>query len=438
MSSALQAYRLLDFSRKSDSVADLMSKAPTEAARQGCIDLTGAGNRYEAKAPAGLTPAMAAWYSAYVAGARTKAIAEINNLFHNEKVPEGTPHSTFFELKRDEVRGQALANRISDTREFLNHNRDLIDRFNRARTEFNTLKSRLGREPVKPRPAVYIGALLLLVLLEAFINFESFLKVPYITSPFLATGATMAVAFAIAAAAHFHGTVLKQWSYLFSPQDPGDSAHASRRSDATRRLVMGGVLLLFALAMVAGSRYYYLREYIVQARILGSSPPSMAGGIAFMLFGNVVAYLVAVLVAYSLHDANPNYAEKDKELRRTTRLLDVVKARRRAALENHQKGMENALAGEANHASNSRGANHHLLRSQVDQLIEKDQEVLAALQDYRNELVAAFDGKADEARFLLPEGAHEDLLPGSIDRMLTPRQYAAEPMNLGFAAGDGR
>jgi hypothetical protein len=438
MTSALDAYCALDLTADSAAAKHLLDRLGGESGSNTVIDLTKARRRYDAKTPGGLTPAMAAWYSARIAGPRGKAIAEIHNAFHNEKMPAGSPKSTFLEVQRDEARARSLSERIDQTAQFLDHNRALLDEFSKSRFDFNTLKARYGREPVKPRPIVYILALIGLVMLEAFINFESFMKVPYITSPFLATGATLAVACAIATASHYHGVVMRQWNYLFSPQDPSDKSHASRRNDAIRRLALGGLLLAVALAMVGGSRYYYLREYIMQARILGSSPPSMMGGITFMLFGNVVAYLVAVLVSYALHDPDPNYAEKDRQFRQASRRLEAVKVKRKALQESQRQGLDNALSAETNHAANAKGPNHLVLRSHVDQVVEKDQEVVAILLEYRNALAQSFAdaGDGDEMRFRLPEGAFDEIAPASLDRMLSPRQYASEQIVLGFASGE--
>ena len=438
MSTAVDSYRALDLSRVSDAAKDLMDRLDSESGTNTMIDLTRARSRYNSQSPGGFTPAMLAWYAARIAGPRGKAIADIQGGFQSEKMPDGEARSIFLEAQRDEIRALSLAERTDQTSHFLDHNRHLIERFNKARFDFNTLKAGHGREPIKPRPIIYICALIGLVMLEGFINFESFMKVPYITSPFLATGATLAVAFAIATAAHFHGLVVRQWNYLFSPQDPGDKSHGSRKGDAIRRIVMGGILLAVALAMVAGSRYYYLREYITQARILGSSPPSMIGGITFMLFGNIVAYLVAVFLSYSLHDPDPNYAEKDGELKRASEQLEAIKTKRKAAQESQKRGLDNALQREANQANNARGPNHGALRSLVDQLIEKDQEVIGLLLGYKTALTHAFvsAGGGDEPRFRLPEGAFEELVPTSLDRILSPREYASEQIVLGFSSGD--
>ncbi|MDR3508593.1 MAG: hypothetical protein P4L64_11895 [Caulobacteraceae bacterium] len=428
----------LDLEEGSGLAKSLLDRAASEASNRSIIDLSRLRNRHDASTPGALTPAMTAWYTSKIGGARGRAVAELAGQFQAERMPEGSPQSTFLEVACDRVRSANLAEMIDQTIQFLDHNRALLERFNTARLEFNTLEARHGRKPTPPRLIVYILGLLALVTLEAFINFESFMKVPYITSPFLATGATLAVAFAIAMSAHFHGVIFKQWNYLFSPQDPGDRSHSSRKGDAIRRLIAGGVLLTVALLMVAGSRYYYLREYIIQARILGSAPPSMLGGITFMLFGNIVAYLGGLMLSYSLHDHDPNYAEKDKEYKSATKKLDRLKRRRDAIQRAARHGLDTALSAETKQSNNTRGPNYALLRMQAGQLIEKDQKVLAIILEYRTELTQAMiqAGDGDERRFLLPDGAYLELAPASLDRQLTPRQYAAEQITLGFGSGE--
>jgi hypothetical protein len=438
MSTALDAYLALDFDEGSELAKALLDRAAAEASSKTVIDLTSIRSRHNASTPGALTPSMSAWYASKVSGPRVRALSELAGLFQSERMPEGSPSSTFLEAECDRVRSASLAEMIAQTTQFLDHNRPLLERFSTARLEFNTLEARHGRKPTPPRPILYVLGLLGLVTLEAFINFESFMKVPYITSPFLASGATLAVALAIAFAAHFHGVIFKQWNYLFSPQDPGDRSHVSRRNDAIRRSGAGAVLLVIALLMVAGSRYYYLREYIMQARILGSTPPSMLGGITFMLFGNMIAYLGGVLLSYSLHDHDPNYAEKDRELRAATKKLERLKKKRDALQRAAKQGLDNALSAETKQSNTMRGPNYAHLRTSAGQLVEKDQKVVSLLLEYRNAIVQAIvqAGDGDERRFVLQDGAYGELVPTALDRLLTSRQYAAEQIFLGYAPGD--
>ncbi len=434
---AVDSYQNCDFSPQSPAKSELMARVASEAARGTNIDLTPSRTKFSYQQPAALTPAMAAWFASRVAGPRGKAIAAISSGFQSQQMADGSPTAVLFEVERDDARSRHLTNQIDQAAQFLDHNRPLIDRVNRARFEFNTLKARHGREPVPRRTWAYIAALLVLVVLEAFINFESFLRVPYITSPFLATAVTFAVAIAVATASHHHGIVIRQWNYLFSPQDPGDKSHGSRQGDATRRLAIGAFLIFLALAIVAGSRYYYLKDVIAQAVILGQRPPSMVGGIVFMVLGNVVAYVVGTLAAYSMHDPDPNFAEKFQELTKSETKLTQLKERRLAQQETQRRGLDNALNSAANQSNAVRGPNHAELRSMVEQILEKDQEVLSALMDYRNELISLMNAEDDKPVFRLPDGASEEVLPSSLDKALTPRQYASETLVLGFSAGEG-
>ena len=438
MTSTFDSYLSLDLEEGSDLAKSLLDRVKSEASNRSVIDLSRLRNRHDVPSPGALTPAMTAWYTSKISGPRGRAIAELTGQFQAERMPEGSPQSTFLEVSCDRLRSVSLAEMIDQTIQFLDHNRPLLHRFDTSRLEFNTLEAGHGRKPTPPRPIVYVLGLLVLVTLESFINFGSFMKVPYITSPFLATGATLAVAFAIAMSAHFHGIIFKQWNYLFSQQDPGDRSHGARRSDALRRLIAGGVLLTVALLMVAGSRYYYLREYIMQARILGSTPPSMFGGITFMLFGNIIAYIGGVLLSYLLHDHDPNYAEKDREYRSAIKQMDRLKNRRDAVQKAARQGLDNALAAETNRSNNTRGPNYTLLRTRAGQLMEQDQKVLAALLQYRTELTQSMteSDDGDDRRFLLPDGAYMELVPTSLDRLLTPRQYAAEQITLGYGFGE--
>lgn len=432
---SVDAYRNLDLSPDSDAVKNLKSRVEAEA-ESATIVLTSAKQTYDARQPALLTPMMASWYMERVGGLRVGAIADLHNGFQHDTTADGGAKSVYLEVQRDAVRSKGIREAIEETDRFLQRHKDLIDRHDRARAEFHTLKARMGREPVRPRPVVYVLALLGLVMLEAFINFESFLKVPYITSPFLATGATLAVAVGIAFAAHFHGIVLRQAGYLFSPQEAGEKAHAERKNDAVRRVIIGAVLLLVALLMVGGSRYYYLRDYILQAQILGTSAPSMTGGIGFMLFGNIVAYIVATLVAYALHDPHPIYAEKDREFKRTTKEIEAAKVKRRAAQETLRQGVGNELTAVNNHDASARGPRYGELRQMASAIDEKDQEVLGALMSYRATLIQAMAARSDVKLFRLPDGAHDEIVPPARDVLLTPQEYASLPLSLGFTVAD--
>jgi hypothetical protein len=428
---SVENYTRIDLSDESTVVKALMDQVAVEA-QQSSMTLSGAGQAYNARQPSNLTPAMAAWYSRYIGGVRVAAIAEVSSAFQGDVTPDGNGKSLYIEFERDKVKTKSLNAAISDAARFADKHKVDVENFERCKQEFSNLRQRLDRQPTRTNKWLYVFGLFAVVLLEAFINFESFLKVPYITSPFLATGATLAVGFGVGFAAHFHGVVFKQWNFLFSPQEAAEQGHLNRRKDAIKRLTIGGILLLVALMMVGGSRYYYLREYIVQAQILGGSPPSMFGGIAFMLLGNIVAYIIGLLIAYSMHDAHPIYAERDRELRQATVKQDSLKKMRSEAQMQLRQGTDAELKHCANQDASARGPRYAELRDLADKIVNKDQEVAGALLSYRNALVAALGAKGANKMFRQPEGSHDLLLPTGVDVVISGEEYASLPLTLGF------
>ncbi|NNM75795.1 hypothetical protein HJG53_02595 [Sphingomonas sp. ID1715] len=429
----VDAYSALDLSDGSAAVRALLDSSSTEAG-QTSIVVSGATQSYNARQPAGLTPAMQAWYARFVATARLAAIAEVRSAFQSDA--GGAAKGVYLEAERDmAMRRQVLA-AIDQAARFADAHGELLNNHERIVAEFETKRAQLNRQPTRFPTWGYVLLLIGIVMLEAAINFESFLRVPYITSPFLATGATLAVGLAIGFASHFHGVVFRQMHYLFSPQEAAEVGHEERRKDAIRRLIFGTLLLAVALLMVGGARFYYLRDYIVQARILGVSPPSMFGGIIFMLLGNVVAYCVGALVAYLTHDSHPRYAELDRELRTSTKKVEELKRQRSKALRALREGADNKVQGQVNQDALTRGPRYNELREAAARIVTKDQEVIGALMTYRNALLGAMNGAAGQARFRYPDGSYEALLPMSGDIYLTADEYAAKELSLGFTTGE--
>lgn len=430
---AVDAYAALDLSDESVAVRALVESAGLEA-RQETVVLSGATQSYNARQPAALTPAMQAWYARNVATPRLAAIGEIRNGFQTDS--EGAAKGVYFEAERDMAMRRGVLAAIDQASRFSDAHKAFLEKHEQLKTAFETRCAQLNRQPVRFPGWAYVSLLIGVVLLEAAINFESFLRVPYITSPFLATGATLAVGLAIGFASHFHGVVFRQMDYLFSPQEAAEVGHAERRKDAIRRLVFGALLFAIALLMVGGARFYYLRDYIVQAQILGVSPPSMFGGIIFMLLGNVVAYAVGTLVAYLTHDPHPLYAELDREFRGSIKKVEALKRQRAKSLLALRQGADNKVQGQVNQHALTRGPRYADLREAADQIVTKDQQVIGALLSHRNALVRAMDSTSEHARFRYPDGSYEMLLPIVSDIYLTADEYIAKPLTLGFTTGE--
>jgi hypothetical protein len=427
---AVVDYVNLDVSDGSPLLSALLSSVENEA-KADTIGLTGVGNLYNARQPGLLTQGMAAWFGKNIAASRVAAISEMKNAFEADSRDTGAATGIYLENVQDAARQKTINAAIDKAAAFSDkHKTEVLDH-EHTLDSYKSLRSKMGREPVRTKKWLYVLALLGIVLLEAFINFESFMKVPYITSPFLATGATMAVGLGVGFSAHFHGVVFRQWAFLFRPQESAETAVENRRNDALRRLAIGSVLLSIALLMVGGARYYYLREYIVEASILGVAAPSLFGGIVFMLLGNVVAYIVGLLVAYVMHDPNPIFAEQDQKLRKTTQRMEALKKERAQIQQDLAHGLSADIKAAVNQDAAARGPRHGELREWANRIVNKDQEIVGVLIEYRQALLQAMGPRTKGRLFRYPGGSHDMLLPISDHAMLTGDEYASLQIALG-------
>jgi putative flippase GtrA len=423
-------YENLNVSDGSPMLTALLGATKTEATAQ-VIGLTGAGNLYNARQPGLLTQGMAAWFAKNIAASRVAAISEMKNAFEADSRDTGNAAGIYLENVCGSARQKTVNASIEKASAFSDkHKAEVVDH-EQTLESYKSLRSKMGREPVRTKKWLYVLALLGIVLLEAFINFESFMKVPYITSPFLATGATMAVGLAVGFSAHFHGVVFRQWAFLFQPQESAESGVENRRNDALRRLAIGSVLLAIALLMVGGARYYYLREYIVEASILGVAAPSLFGGIIFMLLGNVVAYIVGLLISYVMHDPNPTFAEQDQKLRKTSERMEALKKQRALVHQDLAHGLSADIKAAVNQDASARGPRYGELRDWADRIVNKDQEIVGVLIEYRQALLQEMGLRTKGRIFRYPGGAHDMLLPISDHIMLTGDEYASLQIVLG-------
>lgn len=170
------------------------------------------------QSPAGLTPNMSAWYARFVAGRRHAAIAAVRNRFEGDQV-RGVP-SILAESEIDRVGHETARAKHRALNEFFTNRAALMRASDELARDYERMCAEQGgRKPRMISPKLYAAGLGVVVLLELFLNFESFMAVRFIGSPFLATGITALVALAIGWASHLHGTLLRQWDYYFGPHD---------------------------------------------------------------------------------------------------------------------------------------------------------------------------------------------------------------------------
>lgn len=337
------------------------------------------------QSPAGLTPTMSAWYARFVASRRHGAIEAVRSRFEGDRVKD-IP-SVLLESELDRVANETVHAKHRAQKEFHAKNAQLRTEAEELARDYEMmLAEQGGRRPRMISPAIYALGLAFVVMLELFLNFESFMAVSFIGSPFLATGITGLVAIAVGAAAHLHGSLLRQWDYYFGPHDK------VRRFQGWRMASIGGTLLSVALGAVLGARYYYILPLIEQARMLGSEPPSLVGSLSFMVAGNIIVYLAGVAWAYMTHDEIPDYPSVKRRADAKRAAYDqAFKSQvsdELARLEQKMAVEQKKIRGRARAQESSP---NHLANRQLFSLVkQKDEEVCAVLLDHRAKLTRQY------------------------------------------------
>lgn len=391
---ALHQYLSMDLRPNSQRYNDLMAHievAVQQAQYSPEIHLT----QLTGEVPANLTSAMETWYQR-VSLDRPRALAEVKAAFESDRLQKGAK-GQFTQAELDKAYDEYLNRKIK----FINDHRATkraqyqklaqleTDKSN-ARNAYEQMRADLGdREPKMLNWSLYLFGLLMVGVAEALLNYESFASIKW-ASPAIALGMTVLVAIALAFASHCHGTLLKQWEYFF-----GNHREDVSRWVAYRLLTMGSTAFTLALSAVYYARDTYLTDMTLVKSTIGSqldtSPLWIIGG---SLLGNVIVYVVGVMLAYFMHDSNPDYPDKKDELLRIEadhkKLQDQLDLQRRrefeklsAKLEETKKTISNIEKLQRNSPNYS--ANHNLFA----QLQQQDRNVEAALKDFRSRFLGA-------------------------------------------------
>lgn len=414
----LVEYLAIDFGADSALRNGLLSRVEREATQDEIALTDIAGDT-----PAHFTPEMLAWFHDHVAFHRGDALEDLKKRFAADR-PHNGASTCIIEAEREQVEDEFLRERRTLRRDYLLNRRADRERLvslrrdeEQAKLEYVDLKADLGREPIEHKPGIYFGGLFCVGIAEALINFESFASLPWAT-PFLATGLTLLVGAAIALAAHLHGKLLKQYrSYFDHHVDPG------KRWVAVRMFGIGTSAFLTALASV-----YYARDaYLAQTMLVDASLGGEGDGghvlwlVAGSLIGNILVYLVGVILAYMLHDENPRFPELRAVLAKLTarrdalaRVLDEEEQRIMKAAETRRKHRLEELRSRNNaQRSAPRYAGNRTL---FESLAGQDARVLGALDAYRIALCQQV--RARKGHFIRADDMEPD-----VKHHLTPAQY---------------
>jgi hypothetical protein len=172
---------------------------------------------------------------------------------------------------------------------------------------------------------------------------------------------------------------------------------------------------------------------ILEARLLGIAPPSLIGSLSFMGAGNLIVYLVGAAWAYSSHDERPDYPESKRKADRRQDDFDAAFARQVTAKLNRidqRVGKDTASLATRDTMQNASPL-YETNRQLVAMLRAKDDDVVAALKDYRARLARA----APEALYLYPD---HTVLSETRTVTMSASQWAAADLSLRFHTAHGQ
>lgn len=388
---AVQAYLDLDLKPQSDAVKSLFDMTPEDAGRTN-HSLTAEGHEL----CAGITPAMAAWLTGYVAPTRQNAIGVVAAMARRITVGRNT-EGILAEKEIDAAERHRAQRRNEIYNEYHDRNGELLKAVDIAEDEYDRLRVREnGRDAKVPNPLVEWGVLFPLILIpEALLNFESFRKAPIVASDAMALGITILVGLAIAVAAHLLGSFVKQFNFYMKPDDE------KSKGEGLRKLTLGLVLLLAALASVASARYYYLVPMIEQADMIGGERPNMFASVGGSLIGNLVVFLLGAAFTFLLHDSNPLFTEKRVNLIKSRKQLDQIRRREidqpLSDVDLQLKRRKDEIDVLVRQMEGAEG--YAAMREVFSNIAAKDIEAAAALQAYKTRLVARLEEYGNQIVF---------------------------------------
>jgi hypothetical protein len=389
---AVEAYLALAFKANSNLRADLLARLEAD----GSADLVAISDVVGAPGVA-LTSSMEAWLNDHVAGPRRQAIEQVKRQFTADK-PHNGAAGCLIEAERETIedryveqrrlaRKNVRARRRSDLERIELLERDIAQH----QAEYATEKARLGREPVIPNRWLYLGLMIAVGVAEAFINYDAFRALAWAT-PFIATGTTFAIGMVIALAAHMHGTLLKRFRSYFD-----DDVDEKQRWVAVRMFSIGTLGLGLALTAVSYSRNVYFAQTALGDLAFGGGAEggaSKAWIIGGSLLGNMIIYVIGVVLAFLMHDEVARYPELrlklDSDTANRTALISAIDQEISQSLKAAEATRKRALEQLDHRDAAQRNAPRYAENRRLfEQVTGQDSQVLGALQAYRSALVQA-------------------------------------------------
>jgi hypothetical protein len=365
-----------------------------------------------------LTSAMKDWVLSNIANRRGPAIQEITQRFAIERV--GRINGFLLEARVDEIERGKYAAIKTQTGAFYSSGQiqALMRELEEARNRYEAMQAEEGgREPTIRNWYYSSGIMLFVLLSEALINFQSFMSLGLFE--YMAFGLTMLVAGMIAFAAHNHGTTIKQWKATF-----GGGVDDTHRRTAAFIFNLASAGVAIALGVVAWGRYSLITP-IIEREILSGENASFwtyFWQLGASLGGNVIVYVIGVLLAYFAHDRRPGFAELKVKMDDLQSQFDSARSKilsSRIQKEIFRANQEIVIARQSEGAlRQSKGYQEN--RNLFEKIRGKDSQILGLLNEYRRTLLATAKKRGIELRCSMEDFSGET---GAASKTLSTTEY---------------
>lgn len=278
-----------------------------------------------------------------------------------------------------------------------------------------------NRDAVMFAKKPYYWVVLALVLVtECFVNYHAFNA--FWGVPAVALGTTLILGILLALAAHQHGELIKQWSYLFSrAKSPSD------RAGSWRMFALSSSALAIVLGFTGWARWAAALEAMHSQgggdSILGNVGVIQVNpvrDVLISLIANLGAWMVGVIISYAGHDRDPDYMDITKQYLKHLKIWE----RRRLKL---KADREHAVASAAEKIKKKESAAETRGRSVKHQLDMLHQMSLHN-QDIEREIGSATQANIDAYRDVVVRAANSGqaklyVAQGGVTRPLSPADY---------------
>ncbi|MEM1105642.1 MAG: hypothetical protein AAGH87_04560 [Pseudomonadota bacterium] len=381
--------------------------------------------------PAYLSGHARTWYGLHIDGPRRAALDEIDNAM--KRIGEesgGTVPAPLIERVEDTIHEKATEEKRGHRANHQEQQAGKYERLDRMRREFNESKARYDRKKMELRrePKVigwfYWLALVFIGVFEAFINFEAFAGLSFMT-PAVALGSTVVIAVLLALSSHLHGQFMAEAQHRFGPQrKPGDLWAA------WRMFGLATVGLIVVLAAVWYARANFLQDAIIEASVIGGTPPSWLATVGGSLLMNLGVWIAGVILSYICHDSDPQFPESKKASEKYGRKYDKLRAKLDREVNRELQRIDATAENERDAARNIDRSMHgnarfQAARSQFERMTNQDAVVVGLLNAYKTALASS---AADaNLRFTRKDDLRKNVV---ID--VSPAEYSAERIRLKF------